>query len=176
MINVQSSCILNRSIPQMNTECLVNLSFPCSSFVQSYCSYIRFEPLFDVNQIYVLEKEKQQTWKFILETYRNIPIMISSMKSNFFNYSISYQINRLNNGIIQIIGVSLERTNILNKKKIEYSGFDDKSNEVISNEITREERISRIFSDDLFGSSMISLRLGLLQYGYSCKQMPSFVR
>ncbi len=32
-----------------------------------------------------------------------------------------------------------------------------------------------LFSNDQLGSSMISFRLGLLQYGYSCKQMPSFV-
>jgi hypothetical protein len=110
MINVKPSCILNRFIPEIDVECLNNQSFPCSPFVQSYCSYIRFEPLFDIKQIYVLEKLKQQTWKFILESYRNIPMMITSTKSNLFKYSISYHTNRLNNGIIQIIGVSLRVT------------------------------------------------------------------
>jgi hypothetical protein len=33
--------------------------------------------------------------------------MISSEKTSFFNYSINYTINRLDNGIIQMLGVSL---------------------------------------------------------------------
>ena len=31
------------------------------------------------------------------------------------------------------------------------------------------------FRDEELDSNMISLRVGLLQYSYSCKQMPSFV-
>lgn len=124
MISVKSSCIqINQFIPKIDVECLNNQSYPCSSFVQSYCSYINFQPLFDINQIYILEKSKQQTWKFILETYRDIPIMISSTKSNVFNYSINYQINRLNNGIIQIIGVSLRVSNIFNEKQTKIRVF-----------------------------------------------------
>jgi hypothetical protein len=83
------------------SQCLVN--FSCSS----YCSYIRFEPLFDINQIYILEKNSRKCLKFILESYTIIPIMISSEKTSFLNYSINYTINRLDNGIIQMLGVSL---------------------------------------------------------------------
>ncbi len=103
----------NISVPNFNfniTQCLLNIdqhSLPCSSFVQSLCLYTRFEPLFDINQIYILEKNHKKYFKFILEAYRIIPIMIIMTESLFFHYSINYTINSTNNGIFQIIGVSL---------------------------------------------------------------------
>ncbi|CAF4201273.1 unnamed protein product, partial [Adineta steineri] len=102
------------SVPNFNfniTQCLLNINqqtLPCSSFIQSTCSYIRFEPLFDINQLYILEKNTQKYFKFILQAYTIIPIMIVSTESTFFNYMINYTINYMNNGIIQIIGVSNE--------------------------------------------------------------------
>ncbi|CAF1239997.1 unnamed protein product [Adineta steineri] len=102
------------SVPNFNfniTQCLLNINqqtLPCSSFIQSTCSYIRFEPLFDINQLYILEKNTQKYFEFILEAYTIIPIMIVSTESTFFNYMINYTINHMNNGIIQIIGVSNE--------------------------------------------------------------------
>jgi hypothetical protein len=59
-----------------------------------------------------------------------------------------------------------------NKQKLEYFSFNDKSKEVNERGIDFDDFL---FSDNQLGSSMISFRLGLLQYGYSCKQMPSFV-
>ncbi|CAF4076631.1 unnamed protein product [Adineta steineri] len=103
----------NLSVPNFNfniTQCLLNINqqtLPCSSFIQSTCSYIRFEPLFDINQLYILEKNTQKYFKFILEAYTIIPIMIVSIESTFFNYMINYTISYMNNGIIQIIGVTM---------------------------------------------------------------------
>lgn len=48
----------------------------------------------------------EKSFQFIFEGDTTIPIIITSTKSKFFNYSINYITNRLNNGIIQIIGVS----------------------------------------------------------------------
>ncbi|CAF2100553.1 unnamed protein product [Rotaria magnacalcarata] len=103
--------IENQFSPARNlntSECLLNFnkqSLPCSMLVQSSCSYIYFKPLFDINRIYVLEKNHQKYFKFILEAYTMIPIIIISTKSIFLDYSINYTINRMNTGgIIQIIG------------------------------------------------------------------------
>ncbi|CAM4764806.1 unnamed protein product [Rotaria magnacalcarata] len=103
--------IENQFSPTRNlntSECLLNFnkqSLPCSMLVQSSCSYIYFKPLFDINRIYVLEKNHQKYFKFILEAYTMIPIIIISTKSIFLDYSINYTINRMNTGgIIQIIG------------------------------------------------------------------------
>ncbi|UJR32088.1 hypothetical protein I4U23_019556 [Adineta vaga] len=141
----------NLSMPYINiniSQCLANLNLqiiPCSSFAQSFCSYLRFEPLFDTHQLYILEKNSREEFQFILEAYTIIPIMISSIESAFFDYSVNYKINYINNGIIQIIGV--------------------KQNIVIS---TRNQ------TSDLYGSSLSSFRLGLIQYDHACTQTPTF--
>ncbi|CAF3007667.1 unnamed protein product, partial [Rotaria sp. Silwood2] len=102
--------IQNLFVPQFDfniSQCLLNInkqSLSCSMFVQSLCSYIYFKPLFDINRIYILEKNSQKYFKFILEAYTIIPIMIVSTKSILLDYSINYTINRLNTDIVQIIG------------------------------------------------------------------------
>ena len=53
-----------------------------------------------------MEKNEQNTWEFLLETYAFVPIIISSTKSKFFRYIVKYQINPLKNGTIRILGVS----------------------------------------------------------------------
>ncbi|CAF3630849.1 unnamed protein product [Rotaria sp. Silwood1] len=140
--------IQNFIIPPIDlniSQCLLNINkqlLSCSMFVQSSCSYIFFKPLFDINKIYILEKNSQKYFKFILQAYTIIPIMIVSTKSILLNYSINYTINRLNTGIVQIIGDILVST--INQT-----------------------------SNDLYDSSLITIRLDLLQYSYSCSQ-PSF--
>jgi hypothetical protein len=110
MINLKTQCHLNQlMIPRIDSQCLLNMknqSVPCSSFVQSFCAYIRFQALFDVQEIYILEKNTQKSFKFLLESYTISPMMISSTKPSGLNYSINYTIHRLKNGIIQTIGVS----------------------------------------------------------------------
>lgn len=93
------------------SQCLLNIDkqlLPCSMFVQSSCSYISFEPLFDINRIYILEKNTQKSFKFMLKAYTSIPIIILSTQSTLLDYFINYTINRLNTGIVQILGVSIE--------------------------------------------------------------------
>jgi hypothetical protein len=108
---VQGTHKLVKPSDNWNTsQCLVDInkqSLPCSPYIQSFCSYLRFEPLFEINRIYILEKNRKQSFSFILDAYTIIPIIISSTKSTLLTYSINYTINRLNNGIVQIIGVRL---------------------------------------------------------------------
>lgn len=110
IILVNSSCISLEFLPQINSQCLFPTDknpYPCSSFIQSTCSYTRFQALFDLNHIYQLEKNQHKTWQFLLETYTIIPIMIISPKTMLFQYTIDYQTNRLKTGLIQIVGVSI---------------------------------------------------------------------
>ncbi|CAF3833599.1 unnamed protein product [Rotaria sordida] len=142
--------IQNIYIPQIDlniNQCLLNINkklLSCTMFSQSLCSYIYFKPLFDINKIYILEKNNQKYFQFILEAYTIIPIMIVSTQSILLDYSINYTINRLNTGIVQIIGnILVSTTNQIN--------------------------------NDLYDSSLISIRLDLLQYSYSCNQPSSFL-
>ncbi|CAF1214187.1 unnamed protein product [Adineta ricciae] len=135
-------------IPTMSlniSRCLTHIApelVACSSFVQSSCSYRRFEPLFHIDRIHILEKNSHEEFQFILEAYTIIPIMIVSIESDFFHYSIDYTIGHLENGIIQVKGRMIIST-------------------------TNQ-------TSDLYGLSLMSFRLGLVQHGYSCTQMPSF--
>jgi len=110
LIKLSNDCIRNEFYPQIDSNCLLNKfnpsTIPCSSFIQVNCWLIRFESLFNSTTIYHLEKHQQIQLKFRLETYRIIPLLISSRKSTSVDYKIDYEFNRLTNGIIQMIGVS----------------------------------------------------------------------
>ena len=99
--------------PYNRTQCLLDIkeqSLPCSPMVQSQCSYIRFEPLFDLQPLYRLEKNHELKFLFLLHTYQRVPILVTSTKSNLLNYSVNYTIDYLKDRIIRIRAVSIERT------------------------------------------------------------------
>ncbi|CAF4163295.1 unnamed protein product [Rotaria socialis] len=173
--------IENQFLPGRNlntSECLLNFnkqSLACSMFVQSSCSYISFKPLFDINRIYVLEKNHQKYFKFILEAYTMIPIIIISTKSMFLDYSINYTINRMNTGgIIQIIGdILVSTTNKI--REMRFCPMRESFQVRLVNHVNIVSiGVTRWNNNDHYDSSLITIRLELIQYSYSCNEPSSF--
>jgi hypothetical protein len=92
------------------SQCLWSVqaqSVPCSAYTKFNCPYIRFESLFDRQRVYRLEKNTKQSFPFILQASRIIPIMIIRSPSDHFDYSVNYTRTRVKDRSTEIHAVSV---------------------------------------------------------------------